>query len=240
MKVLLYTISDLKIDSIRCVDLLLSSIVYDIEYDFYIISNKPSSNRIAYNLIIDDVLPSNYIGYLKYSEKLPDNYDYYIYLDSDILYFDKLSKLIDGTKEFSVVAENYEVGNGEWFYFKYSNLDEQNTINFKKSKALNAGSFAFKRSSKNTMHLARSLYNTYHNNDIDHDVKLEQCIFNYIIHSNTNYILDNCFNITNTVELFASNKPPKENKKLYHFCGFTNEMGSKYRSMKEFYDKYKK
>jgi len=240
MKLLLYTISDLGADSIRCIDLLLSSIVYDIEYDFYIISNKPSPNRITHNLIIDDVLPSNYIGYLKYSEKLPDNYDYYIYLDSDILYFDKLSELIDRTKEFSVVTENYIVGDSEWFYFKYHDLDKPNTINFKKSNALNAGSFAFNRSSKNTVHKAHSLYRKYHNNDIDHDVKLEQCIFNYIIHSNTNYTLDNCFNITNTVELFASNKSPKENKKLYHFCGFTNEMGSKYQSMKEFYDKYQK
>jgi len=85
------------------------------------------------------------------------------------------------------------------------------------------------------------MYETYHStkkNNIDHDVRLEQSIFNLFINLQSNYTLSNCYDITNIVELFASEKNPMSNKKLYHFCGFSNEMSSKFYYMKEFYDKY--
>jgi hypothetical protein len=242
MKIFLYTISDYKPYSIDCIDLLLSSIIFDIDYDFFIVSNNEGISNNKYQTILDNnELSKEYIGYLKYSPLIPKNYDYYIYLDSDILYFDKLSNLFNMEYSFSIVKENPNtISDHDWYYFKYHTLDENNTQKLKNSYALNAGSFAIRGSEIFTIDQMYNLYKSHFNNDIGHDVRLEQSIYNYIIHSTSCYDLSKCYDITDTVKLFASNTQQASDKKLYHFCGFTNEMASKYKYMKEFYDKYQR
>jgi hypothetical protein len=236
MKTFLYTISDFKENAIDCINLLLSSITFNIDVDFAIVSNKTPSQSIKYNIVFDDSIQSEYIGQLKYSKKIPQNYDYYIYLDSDILYFDQISKLIDTTKAFTIVRENYKIQKNPWHYFQYApEKDKSDIIN---AEALNAGSFAFSASQYSAIEEMYDLCTKYYKNDIYHDVRLEQCIYNYVIHKATQFNLNHCHDITGSVELFASNKNKIPNKSLYHFCGFDNTMKSKITNMRTFYDKY--
>jgi hypothetical protein len=241
MKIFLYTISDYKPYSIDCINLLLSSIEFDIDYDFFIISNNENSVQHNYQTIIDkNELSKQYIGYLKYSPLIPKNYDYYVYLDSDILYFNQLSKIFNIEYNFSIVKENSNISDHDWYYFKYHSLNNEDTNKLKNSSALNAGSFAIKGSEISILDQIYNLYKITFNNDLAHDVRLEQSIYNYVLHNNNCYDLKKCYDITETVQLFASKTAQLPNKKLYHFCGFTNEMQSKYIHMKDFYDKYQR
>lgn len=239
-KILLYTISDLKTHSINCIDLLLSSIIKDINFDFLILTNK-NINTSKYAVAYDIAGSSHhqYIGYLKYLTYLiPNDYDYYIYLDSDILYFDNISKLLPKNKLFSVVKESgSKVKDSEWYYFKHT--PKEDDFKLREMVALNAGTFVFHNSQKDNIHKMYELYSKYSNGDMHHDVRLEQAIYNYIVYRSTDYNEENLYDLTNMTQLFASNYSPQENKKLYHFCGFTNEMTTKYNSMKNFYEKYK-
>jgi hypothetical protein len=238
MKILLYTISDFKPFALECIELLLKSIIQDIDYDFIILSNSLPKIFTNFNVIIDDTKTSNYIGYLKYSPKIPKNYDYYIYLDSDILYFDKISKLLPINKNFTIVKENSRILKNDWYYFHY--IDTQDDYVLQQSEAMNAGSFAFYKDKCSYISEIYELYKkfTHINNTCHSNAKLEQSIYNYVINKMNNFDLSHCHDITDQTILFAANKKPEDNKKLYHFCGFTNEMESKYRKMKIFYDRY--
>jgi hypothetical protein len=233
MKILLYTISDFKERSIECIDLLLSGIIFDISVDFIILS----SSRIHHtnHKIVYTDQESNYIGSLKYSPSVPNNYDYYIYLDSDILYFDKISKLININKKYTLVYENTKIHKNPWWYFKYSDTD---TTPLEQSQALNAGSFAFSQSEYKILNDIYTTYQNYATNNIGKNAQLEQSIFNYYIYKYLNFNTDHVHDITNITQLFASDYPLQNNKKLYHFCGFTNTMTSKYQKMKEKYDQF--
>lgn len=233
MKILLYTISDFKSMSIECIDLLLSSIIFDIPTDFVILSGS-SIDYTNYKIIYTPQ-KSNYIGSLKYSPDIPNNYDYYIYLDSDILYFDKVSNLINLDKKYTIVYEDSKINKNPWWYFKYSNTD---TSILEKSQALNAGSFAFAKSEFKILNDIYTTYHNYANNNIRENAELEQSIFNYYIYKYLNFNTDYVYDITNITQLFASDYPLQNNKKLYHFCGFTNTMISKYYKMKEKYDQF--
>jgi hypothetical protein len=236
-KICLYTISDFKNKCIDCIELLLKSIKKDINYDFFIISNN--KQKSIYPVIVDTNNLSEYIGYLKYSSLIPKNYEYYIYLDSDILYFDSILSMIDYNKSFTVVKEPSLIDKNEWYYFQYLQDSKDQQI-LQNCQALNAGSFAFKRNMSNIIDTIYALYKKHNTNDIPHDVKLEQSIFNYVLYKQSDFTLENCKDITDIVQLFASDVEPSDNKKLYHFCGFSNEMASKYNRMKNFYDQYQK
>lgn len=237
MKICLYTISNFSIGAISCINLLLKSLSYNNYSDFFIISNY-IDNSCPYNIILDTKNNSNYIGYLKYSPNIPKGYDYYIYLDSDILYFDSLESLISPDKSFSVVKENCLIKeNKDWFYFKHIHSTYEEKL-IENCSALNAGSFAFNSEQINNIQSVYYYYQKYKNNDIMHNAQLEQSIYNFIIHRQTKYSLDNCYDLTDKTLLFASQKQQEQTKKLYHFCGFSNEMLSKYKNMKNFYDNY--
>lgn len=238
MKICLYTISNFTKKAIDCIDLLLDSITKDIEFDFFIITNqKDIPTTIKHNILLDNTLSSNYVGYLKYSKVLPNNYEYYIYLDSDILFFDSLSKLIPYNRSFTVVRENTLIERNFWYYFPFveKNDDEQ----LQTSQALNAGTFAFHKNQIHIIDKILSLYSKHHTNE-PQDPALEQSIFNYVVNKNFQYKLYDCLDITDTVQLFASTEKIHKNKKLYHFCGYTNEMDSKYKKMHDFYSIYRK
>lgn len=236
MKVLLYTISDFKPYSIECIDLLLRSIITDIYYDFAIISNQSTHISTNHNIIVDNNINHSYI-YLKYSKQIPKNYDYYIYLDSDILYFDKISKLLPLYKQFTIVKENMKIEKNPWFYYPF-NIDPIEDELIQNSEAINAGSFAYNNNQLSIIHTIYDMCIKHHNDDPLHNAKLEQSSFNYIVNKNNNFDLSNCYDITDATMLFASNKKPDTNKVLYHFCGFTGEMITKYVNMKKFYELY--
>jgi hypothetical protein len=236
MKICLYTITDFSEGAVECIDLLLNSIVKDINYDFYILTNLEKKSK--YSTIKDDSL-DGYLGFLKYSPQIPNYYDYYIYLDSDILYFDTISSLLPIDKKFTIVTENMNIGTHEWFYFKNIDDPKQDSI-LQNCRALNAGSFVFRNDHLFTIHNIYNFYKKYYINNVSHDVKLEQTIFNHIIYQYLDYSLSECNDITHKTQLFASGEKQISNKVLYHFCGFTNEMNSKYKNMKHFYDNYRK
>lgn len=233
MKILLYTISNFSHMSIECIELLLSSIIFDVPVDFIIVSSSVTDyNKYK---ILQANLKSNYIGSLKYAFEIPENYDYYIYLDSDILYFDKISYLINFDKKYTLVRENCKINKNPWWYFKYSNTD---TAILESSPALNAGSFAFAKSEYGILHDIYTAYNNYATNNVTENAQLEQSIFNYYVYQYLRFNTDYVHDITDITQLHASNYPIQNNKRLYHFCGFTNTMTSKYLSMKKLYDKY--
>lgn len=229
MKILLYTISDFKEDAIECIDMMKKHIIGSV-YDFFIISNKHI--RCKYDIIVDDSC-SNYIGFLKYSNKLPDGYDQYIYLDSDIICFDKIDRLFSPDTPFSIVKET-KLMSEEWFFYRHSTDNRYIDIS-KKICGLNAGSFAF----KNVDFLAkvRSLFEPYKSNDVYLDARLEQSSFNFAILNQVDFDLDKCLDLTPHTMLFVDDRPFEEKINIYHFCGFVNEMKSKLNRMKNFYDR---
>jgi hypothetical protein len=235
MKILLYTICDFKPYAINCIELLLKSITFDIEYDFLIVSNK-INNDTNYRVITESSIQSEYIGYVKYSPLIPNNYDYYVYLDADILYFDKISKLLSTNANFTIVKENCNIDKNDWYYFKYVDVQESQVL--QNSHAVNAGSFCYTQNQIEHINQIYKLYVKHCKNNINHDVRLEQSIYNYIVNKVNNYDLKDCYDITDKVQLYAGTKPMCKNKTLHHFCGFTNEMYTKYITMKNFYDQY--
>lgn len=236
MKTLLYTVSDFKPLAAECIDLLFSNIEKSktCDIDTCVVTSelhlpKDLVSNYRYKIITDNFY-SNYIGFLKYSKNIPLGYDSYIYLDSDILYFGRPEELISEDKDISIVFENLKMSN-EWF--KYQNIKSKNyDAFFEGVNGINAGSFCFKDVSflKNV----RDLFEPYIANDVHKDARLEQSSFNFAICKYTNFDLSKCFDISSMVQLFASDFPFSDQKKLYHFCGFSNEMRSKFFKMKFF------
>lgn len=238
MKTLLYTVSDFKNGSLECIDMLLSCI-QDSEYDFAIISNAKLDCKYK---VYSDPNVQNYIGFLKYSKVIPSGYDQYIYFDSDILYFGKLIDLFD-SREFSITQESMMMdqkctSNSHWFKYEYDNTTKY-LEKISKIKGINAGSFCFKN--LNFLSKVRSKFENYiSESDVLFNARLEQSSFNYAICEELDFDISQAYNFTNTTVLHAHNYEFSNDKKLYHFCGFSNEMNSKLYKMKNFYDKYKR
>lgn len=237
-KYLVYTISDLRESSINCIDLLYQSLIQlNNNFDFYVITNNINYNNFTfsnnYNIIYDDVINSSYIGWLKYTDKLPDNYEYYFYLDSDILCYENLENLISNGKNISLVKEVENLMSYEWFSYPFASIDDKcifNAIN-----GINAGSFVF----TNKDFLKQVLENKYKSIDIDkadieYQAKFEQSCFN---HACFNFLLNKEYHdITSLVQLRPNGEINE--KKIYHFCNWQGFMDGKYSRMKGFHEKY--
>lgn len=231
MKTFLYTVSDFKNGALECIDLLINNIK-DRDFDFAIISNKTISCKYK---VIADEKDYQYIGFLKYSEKIPKGYDQYIYLDSDILYFGHSKDLVDDSKEFSIVKEKLLMNN-EWFKYPYNDSFEY--INKAGLNAgLNAGTFAYKNIS--FLQHVRNLYEPFISQDTHLDARLEQSSYNFALSREVNFDFNKCHDLTSKTVLFADQHPFSAEKSIYHFCGFSNEMNSKFSKMKKFYDNIK-
>ena len=236
MKILCYTITDFKQGSLECIDLLYSSLLLNNHdnFDFYVVSNIKPAFKIKYPLILASDLKSFNIIYTKYTELLPDTYDYYIYLDSDILFFDKLESIISD-KDYSIVTEKKigQIKDNPWF--AYRNATNEEKLDFTKIAPINAGTFAFSKFT--ILNYIRSIFlnNIFTQFSAIENVQFEQSCFNYSIYKLCGINYDSCYDISDKIELFAKTIT---NKQVYHFCGFTNEMASKYIRMKNFYDQY--
>lgn len=231
MKILVYTVSDFKSNALDCINLMISCFT-KINFDFKIVTNK-SEYKNNKDVIFDET-SYKYIGFLKYSKNIPHGYDKYIYLDSDILYFDDVENLFS-EKKYSCVIEELPM-NHEWFLYKKH--DHEYLEKIKLLNGFNAGTFSFE--DINFLKQIRNYFEPYVTQDVHFDARLEQSSYNYALSKNINFDLNNIYDLTKITQLFADTKQYTYNKKLYHFCGFSNEMQSKFFKMKNFYDTIKR
>lgn len=234
MKILTYTLCDFKTDALNAVELLLDSLIDDIDSDFLIISNTDKISKSKYPILIDQSYES--ILSVKFSKYLPRNYDCYIYFDSDILYLNKLSNLISNEKDFTIVKEQRKMTE-KWFFYKNHSPDHLRLIQNQKH-GINSGFFVCK--DIDFIDLCRSLQDTelqqYNSKVFQHTSFAEQSSFNYALMLATNFNLsEKCFDFTNNCILFAHKYPIKDKHYMYHFCGLTGEMESKYKKMQKHY-----
>ena len=226
MKILVYTVSDFKPNAIDCIKLLYDSLkCKNKNFDFLIISNKHPDKECPFDYVIDTDFNS-WVGFLKFSSLLPEGYDKYIYLDSDVLFFEKLDDLIKK----DCIAEEV-VSMGEKF-FCYNGSTAQEKEEMKTMVGINSGTYCF--SNREFASDIQKLFKEKIINDVVENLLLEQSSFNYYIFKKRKEgkefkkIL---------VQFHCTIDSYDKNIKIYHFCGFSNEMSSKYIRMKNFYEK---
>lgn len=235
-KILCYTITNFCPYASECIKLLYNSINLNNNinnFDFIVISSKDAPSNFDINTIVDkNLLYDKYVVFLKYSELVPKNYDNYIYLDSDILYFGQLLDLISPIHNFTITKEATNM-NHDWFRFDYA--PEEHKVKFNEISGINAGSFAYK--DIRFLEDIRMLYRDHVKNNAMDNAKLEQSAFNYALASLCDFDLSKHYDISHLCLLHAKTDLIK-NKLLYHFCNFANSMENKYKNMKGLYDRY--
>lgn len=237
MKILLYTISNFVEGASECINLLLKSLQINNKnhtFDFVVLANKIlSNNHHNLQVIIDDnPIYNKYIGFIKYSQLLPKNYNYYIYLDSDILYFGNILNLLSIDKSYAIVKENYKMSHS-WFAYKYAPQDHCKL--FDNIFGINAGSFSY--SDTSLLDMVRKLYLPYIQSDYIENAKLEQSSFNYALCLLSNFNLDQYKHFEDICYLHAKNTLI-QNKQLYHFCDINQSMKNKAKNMNILYQNY--
>ena len=241
---LVYTISDFKNDSLKCIDLLYASLLYKNKkenFDFAIVSNvkTPENYNPEYNIIYEEC-NHKYIGMLKYSRTLPSGYKAYIYLDNDILFYEDVSNIIKEA-DFSLVLENKPMSD-KWFCNPLATEEEK--AQMRNIYGINAGSFTFK--DVNFTNEVRKLYDTY---DVETLPLDEQ---GYFEQSALNYTL---FHLLRTKSFYNFKHimlmpvyPGYEDEatydglichKAFHFCGFVGTMTTKLERMQKVFQKYR-
>jgi hypothetical protein len=236
-RILYYTITNFCPYADECIKLLYNSIKINNknDFDFVVLANKNIENSKEFNIttIVDShPLYDQYVGFLKYSDLIPKNYDTYIYLDSDILYFGQLEQLISENHEFTITKENHLMSH-EWF--SYQHIDRKNRKKFGSLNGINAGSFVFKNLDFLTS--VKNLYNDHIRSTPVENAKLEQSSFNYALALLSDFNLEKYYDISPICELYCD-VSPIEGKLLYHFCNFVKSMEFKYNNMKALYDNY--
>jgi len=234
MKYLVYTVSDFTDYAEECIAYLYESIINNNDasiFDFCIVSNNKNL-KSNFDIIFDDN-NSSYIGWSKYTKKLPNGYDGYLYLDSDILFNEKIKNMF-GQYDNSVVCESQQMAS-PWFMFSLSSEEEKKEMS--KINGFNAGTFAFKK--KDVLIEISNICDRIKNKNFNtiQQACTEQTCFNYwIFNCLKKKILFN--NLTRMVQLHVTEK--QENKSVFHFCGFTGNMKDKYERMKKFIERYEK
>ena len=228
MKTLLYTVSDFSQNAEDCINLLFNSIEKDQNIDFCVVSNRPSPPGFKYKTIKVDT-SSNYIGHLKYCADIPDA-DRYLYLDSDILFFGSIDNVFSTDKDLSIVVEDFSL-RSEWFSYHISNkgLIPPNVL------GLNGGTFAFK--DKKILSQITEKINTYFDetHSIHVNAMLEQSLFNEFVGEKYNYDWRLANDLTDIARLHVPDNCIYDSKvQIYHFCGWTGSMTSKYARMVNF------
>jgi hypothetical protein len=233
---LVYTISDLRENSIKCIDLLYKSLLYknNKKFDFHIITNNPDYKNIitskSYNIIYEDI-NSSYVGWLKYTKNLPIGYNHYYYFDSDILCYEDLTCLSSEDKDISLVRED-KMMSSEWFCYPYASSYDKNLFN--NINGVNAGTYVF-----NNLDFLKKVREKFEQHDvfsmdIHKQAMFEQSCFNYTVFESL--INNNYHDITNYVKLFA--KDSSSSHTIYHFCGFEGFMDNKFTRMNIFNQNY--
>lgn len=231
MKYLVYTVSDFNDHAEDCIKYLYQSILSQnrkSNFDFYVVSNK--NLKSDFNIIFDQN-QSSYIGWSKYTKKLPEGYDGYIYLDSDILFNEKIENMF-GQYDNSVVCEGHRMSS-PWFMFNMSTEEEKKEM--ANINGFNAGTFAFKK--KEVLVEINDICDKIIDKNFSaiQQACIEQTCFNYWVFNCLKKKL--LFNdLTKMVQLHVSEK--EHNKSIFHFCGFTGNMKDKFERMKKFIERY--
>jgi hypothetical protein len=226
VKVLVYTATDFNDDSHKCINLLAANMTLPDGVDFCVISNKSGPEGFSHKVIVD---PRDYVygGFLKYSKLIPKGYDYYLFLDPDIVCFGNPMNLIDPNKEFTTIYEPRESMSGSWF--NYKRAPNSDRLKFFMLKGINAGTFGF-RHIKFTGSI-RKLFEPHIQHNLIEDAMLEQTSFNYGMCLATDFDLSKSYDISDRSQLFAGYSPFDLSKQLFHFCGFQKTMADKYEEM---------
>lgn len=240
-KVFIYTVSDFKPGSIECIEMLFSPFLKenDENVELYIIANNRPYKEIDKRIkIIEDNNENGnrWVGFLKFSDKIPHGYGYYVYLDSDILYYGKSSDLFDSNCDFTIVREFWFPMTQEWFFYKKSTQEE--FVKMSNLTGINSVTFAYK--DINFLEKIRKLYENEIASDALSNGKLEQCSFNYAICKELDFNIDNrVLDLTSKSLLFATGKKFDKEKTIYHFNSLTNTMNPKLDKMKAFLEENK-
>jgi len=233
MKYLVYTVSDFSDYAEACIKYLYESIIYNnnrSNFDFCVVSNKNLKSNFD---IIFDENDSNYIGWSKYTKKLPEGYDGYLYLDSDILFNEKIENMF-GEHDNSVVCESHSMLS-PWFMFALCTEEEKKEMS--KINGFNAGTFSFKK--KEVLMDINTVCDKIKNKNLNtiQQACTEQTCFNYWVF--------NCLkkkmifnNLTKMVQLHVTER--QYEKSIFHFCGFTGNMKDKCERMEKFIERYGK
>jgi len=145
MKYLFYTISDLDPISLACTDILYKSLKNKItNLNFQIVVPKKYLNKNINNNLINYV-QSEYLSTSRYDKEIfEQDYDYFIYLDSDI-YFNINEDLffyeVDNNDTL-ICSENQSIKSSSWYHMQMDNTFIKNNIN---RSAINSGFFCFKK-----------------------------------------------------------------------------------------------
>lgn len=236
---LFYTISNLTDNSIKCIELLYKSLVSKIpNANFKIVVDVKDSSTNTPQHLLDKILfvdiskyKYNEVFCLKFVKEIFDQpYDYFCYLDSDILYFlDNYSFSPDYNyfchEKGTLVSK---------FFTDY--WPEPINIDKTKYKGINSGFFAINKETGLALNnfMTENLYNAH-----NPMWWIEQNMFNLFVYKQI--FLENhkykWIDYSNKIELFAqrmkSNTKFIDNK-LYHFCGKTGNMERKYQKMTNF------
>lgn len=229
MKTLVYTCSDFSPLAKECIDLLYSSIHNKSKFDFAVVTNSVNAPK-TFNIIYDDS-KVNYVVDLRYSAKIPNNYDRYIYLDSDILFYGDIELLYDTNIEHSIVNE-FLMMDSDWCSYPFSDSTHKNKE--KSLKGLNSGTFTFTDTS--FLSEVRALLSKDTKSTPMESAKFEQSSYNYAICKKLNYDFSKAYDLNPIVQLFAHQHPISIEKKLYHFNGFSGGMDIKYKLMQHHFD----
>lgn len=235
MKILVYTISNNNLFNIECIKLLKKSLdLNNQNFDFLVLTN--SDIKIENVNCIKTEFTDTDIVYSRYSKVVPDGYDVYVYLDADILFFDKITKIISENKDYSIVIENDKIiktKNCRWYAYPFYENQQQ----LLQLPALNSGTFVFKDTL--LLKIVRSLFiEKIHlfKSHVEH-MQFEQSCFNFAI---TN-ILDQNYHkslfISDKIKLFSCRIDKLiDNINIYHFNNAHIKPAQKINHMRKIYE----
>lgn len=226
VRVLVYTVTDFNDEAHKCIDLLAANMTLPDGVDFCVISNKPGPEGFSHKVIVE---PRDYVygGFLKYSKLIPKGYDYYLFLDPDIICFGNPVNLIDPNKDFTIIVEPKESMSGTWFGYRLAPISDR--LKFVMLKGINAGTFGFRHIEFTDS--IRKLFEPHIQNKLVADAILEQTSYNYGMCLATDFDLSKSYDVSDKAQLFAGYSPFDLSKQLFHFCGFGKTMADKYSEM---------
>lgn len=235
-KILFYSINDGNSDYLKCLNIAYHSLVSifgDITFQIFTDHNGYEKISESDTVLLNKTKPVNkvvpnwqYIGDLKYHKQIfQQNYDYFIYFDSDILWKYPAYNFIDNLVSF----DGFKINEG-----KICRSDEQHTLSwtqpeidsYQNHRGVNAGLFCLKKDI--AMDLAEFFItevgrHKLDSKDISSQGKIEQSLFNKFIICNNFYdklltMNDNVVNMYTAQDLALA----KENllDKIYHFMSF--------------------
>lgn len=209
--------------SLACIDLLYSSIRRHNnkeESDFLIVANNNRVDASPHNVVVDLSFPSQYPGFLKYSPKIPAGYDYYLYLDSDILFEESVQQLIPKENRIAcvVIESNTPMMQSDWHRHPHMSGGDY--------PCLNAGQFGFRCVSFLKLVCDEFDFKLVSHASALECAKHEQSSFNFACSKKWDSLDFDL--LTNRVSIAPERDP---NKPILHFTAFGNDMIHKYQRM---------